>query len=324
VIRRARPWAILLPALSLLAASAWAAVDYENVETEPQPAAAEAAASAPESPASAPEAPEAPTPFNRPEVDALLRRKGVWGYQFVWVKADGTRVVLSEKNPDRPMIPASTMKLFTGYFGFLLRAKPLGELSEMLHKSLNARANELLAACGGSKALKKFLEGLGFKLGRSLNVVDGSGFDARNRATARLQVDLLEHILRSNDYAAFKVLLAQPGQEGTLEDRLTELSGSVFAKTGTLPYSGDIALAGYVEQTNGTVIFSIMGNGLTHKSIPWARAAIDSAVRLHGGYVARYGPTKRSAPAVVSSSVYRDLTVYSPAGHSNFAAPGLQ
>ena len=59
-------------------------------------------------------------------------------------------------------------------------------------------------------------------------------------------------------YNIFKNLMAQPGKPGTLEKRLLNHQGKVFAKTGTL--IGTIALSGFYELQNGVALFSINSN----------------------------------------------------------------
>jgi D-alanyl-D-alanine carboxypeptidase/D-alanyl-D-alanine-endopeptidase (penicillin-binding protein 4) len=78
--------------------------------------------------------------------------------------------------------------------------------------------------------------------------------------------------------AEYRAALAQPGEEdSTLERRLPELEGRVFAKTGTI--SNVNSLSGYLVRDDGReVIFSILTNG---SGLPSSRvrAAIDDVVR---------------------------------------------
>jgi D-alanyl-D-alanine carboxypeptidase/D-alanyl-D-alanine-endopeptidase (penicillin-binding protein 4) len=73
--------------------------------------------------------------------------------------------------------------------------------------------------------------------------------------------------------------LARPGEENsTLERRLMDLEGRVFAKTGTI--SNVNSLSGYLVQNDGTeVIFSILSNG-SGLSSSVVRAAIDDVARV--------------------------------------------
>ena len=281
----------------------------ENLEDEARAVPDEEITAIPLEPKSAPLEQSKQLPIDlSASMDAILKDCGLWSYEFVWFKPSGERVLLSEHNPEMPMIPASTMKLFVAFFAYIRQPKIGVQLSKMLRFSLNAKADAILKASGGAQALKDFFQGLGFKISDSLTIYDGSGYDARNRSTARLQVTLLEHILRTPAYKKFKTFLAQPGQKGTLDKRLKDLSGVLYAKTGTLPDSGDVALAGYIESASGTVAFSVLGNDLNRSTIVWARAAIDNAVRLHYQYVSRFSPINRKAPLAASLSSYRELS----------------
>jgi hypothetical protein len=235
----------------------------------------------------------------RRELSVLLKGKAVWGLRFVWLKPDGSAVVLSESAPDRLAQPASTMKLFTGWYGFATKTRPDAYLSKMLQHSVNAMAIALLKEAGGAAAEEHYLRRtLGLKLDGRLVVVDGAGLSHRNFATAGLEVELLRAVFARADYEEFRSLLAQPGLPGTLATRLTDLSGSLYAKTGTLRSAA--CLAGYVETANGTLVFSILGNRLS-KDIGTVRAAIDEAVRRHARLVE--GPVvaapRAQAPAEV-------------------------
>jgi D-alanyl-D-alanine carboxypeptidase/D-alanyl-D-alanine-endopeptidase (penicillin-binding protein 4) len=93
---------------------------------------------------------------------------------------------------------------------------------------------------------------------KSFVVYDGSGLDKNNRTTCELQVSLLEKIYDDKFYNIFKSFMAQPGKPGTLEKRLLNHKGKVYAKTGTL--NGTIALTGFYELKNGVALFAINSN----------------------------------------------------------------
>jgi D-alanyl-D-alanine carboxypeptidase/D-alanyl-D-alanine-endopeptidase (penicillin-binding protein 4) len=78
--------------------------------------------------------------------------------------------------------------------------------------------------------------------------------------------------------AAYRSALAEPGEEdSTLERRLPDLEGRVFAKTGTI--SNVNSLSGYLVRENGQeVVFSILTNG-SGLPAPTVRRAIDDIVR---------------------------------------------
>ena len=168
--------------------------------------------------------------------------------------------VITQQFADLPLAPASTLKLFTAWMGINKGLKDYDNLKLILKKSDNNKADEMLKVLGGPSALKSFLiqEKIVGYSDSNFIVFDGSGLSKKNRTTCDLQVCLLEKIVRDSLYKTFKDLMAQPGQPGTLEKRLLNHKGKVFAKTGTL--NGTIALAGFYELSNGVAIFAINSN----------------------------------------------------------------
>jgi len=117
----------------------------------------------------------------------------------------------------------------------------------------------------GRSAVRTFLHR---KLGpgsASITVADGSGMSRRNRVTPRLAGRLLAAMHRDRTLGPiYRNSLARPGKPGTLDDRLTELTGELYAKTGYL--NGVSALSGYlvVPRSGGrekTLAFSMLFNG---------------------------------------------------------------
>jgi D-alanyl-D-alanine carboxypeptidase/D-alanyl-D-alanine-endopeptidase (penicillin-binding protein 4) len=127
-------------------------------------------------------------------------------------------------------------------------------------KSDNNKADSLFLLSGGGPVLKNYL--INNQIldidEKNFIVYDGSGLSSKNRTTCELQVCLLEKIYMDKYYNIFKNLMAQPGKPGTLEKRLLNHQGKVFAKTGTL--NGTIALSGFYELKNGVALFSINSN----------------------------------------------------------------
>jgi D-alanyl-D-alanine carboxypeptidase/D-alanyl-D-alanine-endopeptidase (penicillin-binding protein 4) len=108
---------------------------------------------------------------------------------------------------------------------------------------------------------------------------DGSGLSAYNLVTPRALVRILQYMQRGTNASTYRAAMAQPGEEdSTLERRLMDLQGRLFAKTGTI--SNVNSLSGYLVRDDGTdVIFSILsnGSGLPASSV---RTAIDDVVRV--------------------------------------------
>lgn len=181
-------------------------------------------------------------------------------YVLKYIPLDQSAQIISQKNSDLPLAPASTLKLFTSWMSFNRGYSNQDYLIDVLMKSDNKKADSLFNAFGGDSALISFFKNDPFLEINEKNFVvfDGSGLSKNNRTTCDLQVCLLEKIYCDKQYHTFKSLMAQPGKPGTLEKRLLNHQGKVFAKTGTL--KGTIALTGFYELKNGVAIFSINSN----------------------------------------------------------------
>lgn len=175
-----------------------------------------------------------------------------------------------------------------------LTSPPLSDVVQaILAPSQNWIAEQLLhtlgAVCGsrgswpeGIKVVRQFLQD---EVGvDSLDIVlrDGSGLSASDLVTPRALVRILRYMAAQPDGKAFRQDLAQPSEKGsTLDDRLPELRGRLFAKTGTI--SNVNSLSGYLVGHRGReVVFSILSNG---SGLPSARVreAIDDVVRALAG-----------------------------------------
>ena len=173
---------------------------------------------------------------------------------------------------------------------FSLESPPLSELvagilgpsqnwmTEQLIRTLGADRGENGSWSEGVEVIRTFLtEQVGVD---SLDIAprDGSGLSAYNLVTPRALVRILQYMRRGSNAATYRAALAEPGEEdSTLERRLTDLEGRLFAKTGTI--SNVNSLSGYLVRDDGTeVIFSILSNG---SGLPASRvrAAIDDVVR---------------------------------------------
>ena len=168
---------------------------------------------------------------------------------------------------------------------------PLSELiAGILEPSQNWMTEQLVRTLGarfGSEG--SWEEGLGVMTAYLVNEVgvdpsdvaprDGSGLSFYNLITPRALVRVLSEMQVGPHAEAYRRAMAEPGEEeSTLERRLPELQGRVFAKTGTI--SNVNSLSGYLVRENGQeVVFSILtnGSGLPASEV---RAAVDEIVRI--------------------------------------------
>lgn len=206
----------------------------------------------------------------------LKSRNGTWVYAFELMLPDGTSQVLSESQRDVLVKPASTMKLFTGWFAFKKGFRTNEYLGKMLKESSNPMADSTLKAMGGAKALKNFYAGQGLVLNNSNFIsADGSGLSYSNKTNCSAQIDLLKLMYRDPAFNEYKTLMARPGEEGTLKERLPELQGVLFGKTGTLKRTA--SLSGIIETKSGTVLFCVLTDYLPAPSRNY-RPKIDAMV----------------------------------------------
>ena len=178
--------------------------------------------------------------------------------------------------------------------GELLAALPSPTLLEVAEGSLgpsqNWIAEQILRTVGASvgerggwdaatAAVRRYLVDSVELDSLDVRLVDGSGLSTQDLLTPRALVHLLGYA-RSRPWGdGYRAALAEPGEKGsTLEDRLQELKGRVFAKTGT--QTNVAALAGYVIDEGGREIaLAVLVNG-SNLPAPRTRAAIDRIVRL--------------------------------------------
>lgn len=213
---------------------------------------------------------------NRSVPEFKRRGQGTWTYAFELMEAEGTARLLSESQRNVLVKPASTMKIFTGWFAYKQNYRDTTYLSKMLKKSVNAMADATLKEMGGTKALKSFYADQGLALNNTNFIqADGSGLSYNNKTNCAIQIELLKTIYRDPSYEDFKVLMARPGEEGTLKDRLPSLKDRLFAKTGTLNKTA--SLSGFVETDSGTVVFCVLTDYLPGPSRNY-RPKIDAMV----------------------------------------------
>jgi D-alanyl-D-alanine carboxypeptidase/D-alanyl-D-alanine-endopeptidase (penicillin-binding protein 4) len=176
-----------------------------------------------------------------------------------------------------------------------LQSPPLSAIIEaILEPSQNWMTEQLVRTLGAAHGQEgSWSEGLGVMRAflrehmgvDSLDIAprDGSGLSSADLVTPRAIVRILRTMAARPDGDLFRHALAEPSEQGsTLEHRLPELEGRLFAKTGTI--SNVNSLSGYLVRNDGhEVVFSILSNG---SGLPSARvrAAIDDVVSLLAGH----------------------------------------
>ena len=144
-------------------------------------------------------------------------------------------------------------------------------LRTMLKRSHNQYAEDVIKAVGaeasgrgtwpaGLARAGDMLREMGFG-DADFRLADGSGLSRNNELTPELLANLLCRLDGASERPPFRTLLAAPGEEGTLRNRLTQepYRGAVRAKTGYLRGVG--ALSGYARTRAGTdVAFAVLIN----------------------------------------------------------------
>jgi D-alanyl-D-alanine carboxypeptidase/D-alanyl-D-alanine-endopeptidase (penicillin-binding protein 4) len=136
--------------------------------------------------------------------------------------------------------------------------------AEMLYKGLSAGGAP--ASYGASEQIEqRFLTGeVGIATG-DFRFVDGCGLSSDDLVTPRAVVAVLRWMNEPSRRAIWSMMLAQPGEEGTLRRRLLSLAGRLHGKTGSI--NGVNALSGIIDGPNGTHrYFSIIVNHHTADS----------------------------------------------------------
>ena len=208
-----------------------------------------------------------------------LAQLETWAYLFELINPDGTTKIISHANENILLKPASTMKIFTGWWAFKEKNQTDDYLYQMLRQSVNEMADATSQGMGGVLTMAEWYRDLGLNLTEeNFKPADGSGLSYDNKANCQVEIDLLKKIRNDEEYERFKNLLAQPKKDGTLQDRLTIYAGKLFAKTGTL--NATAALAGFLETPKGTMVFCILSDYLKIKVVS-ARKKIDNMVKVN-------------------------------------------
>lgn len=196
----------------------------------------------------------------------------------------GEKLALYSSAANQAVKPASTMKILTSWTAFqeISSASQIGSdkfnyIREMMKYSDNEMAENVLSWSGGLAAARDMLAASGIKKSAQLKLVDGSGLSYDNRLSASDLVQLLSVIRSSSKIKAFRALLPVAGVDGTLSGRMTNVNGTVAAKTGTLINDPTAALAGYADSRSGwQVVFAMLGDSVP--SVESGRDSIDAAV----------------------------------------------
>lgn len=119
----------------------------------------------------------------------------------------------------------------------------------------------------GRSAVEAFLARAGAST-EGLVISDASGLSRANRASAADFVRVLAYMHRRPGWEAFYDSLSVGGRDGSLRKRMTDISGSVHAKTGYV--RGVRTLSGYVETRGGRLLcFSVLFNGIRGRTAPY-------------------------------------------------------
>jgi D-alanyl-D-alanine carboxypeptidase/D-alanyl-D-alanine-endopeptidase (penicillin-binding protein 4) len=166
---------------------------------------------------------------------------------------------------------------------------PLTEIvAAILKPSQNWVAEQLLKTLGAERGEGgSWSEGLEVERRYLIDVVgidsaavwlsDGSGLSVQNLLTPHAIVQLLDHARQRPWGTAYLQAMAQPGESGTLEMRLTDLEGRLFAKTGSVTHVN--TLSGYLRSDTGReLLFSILTNASGWPASE-VRRAMDRIVR---------------------------------------------
>jgi PBP4 family serine-type D-alanyl-D-alanine carboxypeptidase len=200
---------------------------------------------------------------------------------------------------------------------FVTEHLPVAELSpslaQFLKKSINLTGEVLLRKIGmqaypydpaasvdspggdslvaGRQALLTYVYRQGSTVpANSFQIDDGCGLSYLTKGTAEGMLAVLEDIRRDPlFFAAYRDLLAVPGEEGTLQHRFPGLEDRLRAKTGTLSDYGAHNLAGFVRTQSGDdwASFAVYSHSQTAASGDQALTTLDDVVTQFATILAR-------------------------------------
>ncbi len=134
-------------------------------------------------------------------------------------------------------------------------------IKEALENSSNLSAESIYKLAGAVKysstgsdmnafdVFKEFYKGIGMDI-NNIKLSDGCGVSRYDLIYADWMTETLNKLYKMKNFEKFKAFLAQPG-EGTLSDRLFDLRGDTWLKTGSL--NNISALTGYVKSQDGHI-----------------------------------------------------------------------
>jgi len=214
-----------------------------------------------------------PAEFAGEALVELLEQRGVEveggvnvvrGEEVLPVQVSGARPVASWTSPPLSQIAAEILKPSNNW------------VAEQLLKTLGAELGEGGSWEEGLRVEREWMVDVVGIDSTSFLLKDGSGLTAQNLLSPEAIVRLLTFAREQSWGAAYRAALAEPGEDGTLERRLTALQGRTYAKTGTITNVN--ALSGYIINAAGNeVVFSIMTNA-TGEPASEVRPAIDRLV----------------------------------------------
>ncbi|MCX6286781.1 MAG: D-alanyl-D-alanine carboxypeptidase/D-alanyl-D-alanine-endopeptidase [Bacteroidetes bacterium] len=194
------------------------------------------------------------------------------GYFIIDITRENKKTVIAECEQTRPMMPASTLKLFVTAPALEIFGPPIiPEVTVTNEHSVNWRSSKLLRRIGGKiynhntkdagvQAILEFWKAKGLDT-RGMYLDDGNGLSRNNAISPKQLVDALYIMTNSKYFLPFYESLPIAGLTGTLHKALrgTVAEGRVRAKTGTI--AGVKSFAGYVKSMSGReLIFSIIVN----------------------------------------------------------------
>ncbi len=186
--------------------------------------------------------------------------KEVLAAQGVTVNGSVRRASASETGTGLTLLARHRAPLALAVSVCLKRSQNL--YAEHLCKTLGHQKYGLGSWGNGSKAIAAVLAPAGHAAG-AIRLADGSGYSRKSRITADAMARVLCWMGRRADGQRWREAMAIPGEEGTLDDRLTKAPyrANIWAKTGYI--NGVSALSGYAKGRNGTLYaFSVLVNNI--------------------------------------------------------------